>query len=109
MPKYFVTKCSSYFRVIPLLQIGYQLLGITRFGTFVDYSSMTDRELKRYMLDHHHDDEAFYAYMERRTARPNRTTISHDDPDWEAKITVNTEKQIQEGFAPMEVGERNKK
>lgn len=72
-----------------------------------DYSSMTDRELKRYMLDHRQDDEAFYAYMDRRAARPDRTTISYNEPDWEAKITVNIEKQIQEGFVPMEVGERN--
>ena len=73
----------------------------------VNYSSMTDRELRRYMLDHRQDDEAFYAYMDRRAARPTTEVIVPDDPQWEVKITANIERQIREGFRPMEVGEKN--
>jgi hypothetical protein len=73
----------------------------------VDYSSMSDRELKRYMLDHRQDNEAFYAYMDRRAARPAAETISPNDPDWDAKLSAAIERQIREGFIPMEVGDRN--
>ncbi len=46
---------------------------------------MTDRELKQYILVHHEDSSAFHAYLDRRHARPDRTTIQIDDPDWEKK------------------------
>lgn len=38
-----------------------------------DFDSMSDDTLKQYMLDHRDDDEAFYAYVDRVNARPNRT------------------------------------
>ena len=37
---------------------------------------MTDQELKRYMLDHRDDQEAFHAYMDRRNARPRKVLIT---------------------------------
>jgi hypothetical protein len=41
----------------------------------INYASMTDRELKEYLLAHRDDIEAFYAYMDRRHARPPQKPI----------------------------------
>ncbi|MGK7872500.1 MAG: hypothetical protein AB4426_04080 [Xenococcaceae cyanobacterium] len=60
----------------------------------IDYTVMTDQELKRYLLDHREDREAFYAYMDRRYTRPNREVISPDDPDWETKVIAIIRAQI---------------
>lgn len=73
-----------------------------------DYSSMTDRELRAYVLAHRQDDEAFYAYMDRVRARPG-IVISPDDPEAEAKSVAAIQKQIQNGKPPSKVGERNLK
>lgn len=45
----------------------------------VDYNAMSDQELKRYMLDHRDDQEAFYAYMERRHQRPKKVLITAEE------------------------------
>ncbi|AFZ33626.1 hypothetical protein Glo7428_5251 (plasmid) [Gloeocapsa sp. PCC 7428] len=45
----------------------------------VNYNSMTDEELKRYMLDHRDDEKAFYAYMDRRHARPKKALITAEE------------------------------
>ena len=52
----------------------------------VNYAAMSDRELKRYILTHRDDREAFYAYMDRRRSRPRQVTIKLDDPAWQEKI-----------------------
>jgi hypothetical protein len=35
----------------------------------VDYAAMSNRELKRYFLEHREDEVAFQAYLERRRAQ----------------------------------------
>lgn len=60
----------------------------------VDYTTMTDQELKLYILDHREDQEAFHAYMDRRYARSNREAISPDDPEWKSKALSNIKKQL---------------
>lgn len=45
----------------------------------IDYNSMSDEELKRYMLDHRDDEKAFYAYMDRRHARPKKVLITAEE------------------------------
>lgn len=45
----------------------------------VDFNKMTDQELKRYMLDHRDNQEAFYAYMDRRHARPKKVLITAEE------------------------------
>ena len=45
----------------------------------VDYNAMSNRELKRYMLDHRDDEKAFSAYMDRRHARPKKVLITAQD------------------------------
>ena len=52
----------------------------------VNYATMSDRELKRYILTHRDDREAFYAYMDRRHSRPHKVSIKLDDPAWQEKI-----------------------
>lgn len=37
-----------------------------------NYSTMSDQELKRYMLEHRNDQEAFHAYMDRVYTRPHQ-------------------------------------
>lgn len=61
-----------------------------------DYDSMSDSELKRYFLDHREDQAAFYAYMDRRHARPQREIISPDDPDWQQKVIASIKRQMGE-------------
>ena len=60
----------------------------------INYGAMSDRDLKRYFLEHRDDQAAFHAYMDRRYARPNRISISPDDPDWETKIRASIEAQM---------------
>ena len=60
------------------------------------FDSMSDSELKRYFLDHREDTAAFYAYMDRRYARPNRQVIAPDDPEWQQKVITNIKKQLGE-------------
>ncbi len=62
---------------------------------FKDYDSMSDSELRRYFLEHR-DDESFHAYMDRRHARPNRTSISPNDPQWQQKVIASIKKQLGE-------------
>lgn len=54
--------------------------------TEVNYAAMSDRELKRYILSHRNDQDAFHAYMDRRRSRPHETAIKLDDPAWEEKM-----------------------
>ena len=72
-----------------------------------DYSSMSDRELRHYMLKHRHNDEAFYAYMDRRNARPDRRAISLDNPEGEVELDAVIRQQIDAGLPPRKVGARN--
>jgi hypothetical protein len=62
--------------------------------TKVNYAAMSDQELKRYILTHRDDQEAFHAYMDRRRSRPRRTAINFDDPDWENKIVSVIQAQL---------------
>ncbi len=36
----------------------------------INYDAISDRELKRYFLNHRHDESAFQAYLERRRKYP---------------------------------------
>ena len=60
----------------------------------VNYAAMSDRQLKQYILSHRDDREAFYAYIDRRHSRPNKLTIKFDDPDWEEKIVLAIQTQL---------------
>ncbi len=62
--------------------------------TNVNYTAMSDQELKRYILTHRDDQEAFHAYMDRRRSRPRGTVVNFDDPDWENKIVSAIQAQL---------------
>jgi hypothetical protein len=52
----------------------------------INYAKMSDQELKQYLMAHKDDQDAFYAYMDRRHSRPNKVSIAYDDPEWDNKI-----------------------
>jgi hypothetical protein len=62
----------------------------------VNYATMTDEQLKRYLLDHRNDREAFHAYLDRRHAQ-DRPIIAHiDDPDFNTKLQTAVNAQMQQ-------------
>lgn len=60
----------------------------------INYTAMSDRELKRYILTHRDDREAFYAYMDRRRSRPRKAIVKLDDPAWQEKIISAIQVQL---------------
>lgn len=61
----------------------------------VDYASMTDRELKKYFLEHRDDEVAFQAYLERRRRQSSGVIAKVGDPDFEAKIEAALGQKLQ--------------
>jgi hypothetical protein len=62
--------------------------------TQINYATISDSELKHYLVTHKDDQEAFYAYMDRRHSRPNRVSIKLDDPAWEEKVLSAIQAQL---------------
>ncbi|KYC39216.1 hypothetical protein WA1_31205 [Scytonema hofmannii PCC 7110] len=60
----------------------------------VNYAAMSDRELKRYFLEHREDEAAFQAYLERRR-RGARVIAKLGDPDFDAKIEAAIHQKLQ--------------
>lgn len=60
----------------------------------INYAAMTDQELKQYFLEHRDDVSAFHAYMDRRYARPSAPGIHPDDPDFEEKLRLAIQQQV---------------
>ncbi|MEH2274943.1 MAG: hypothetical protein V7K40_09185 [Nostoc sp.] len=60
----------------------------------VNYTAMSNQELKSYLLTHRDDKEAFYAYMDRRKSSPRDAAIKLNDPAWEEKILAVIQKQL---------------
>ncbi len=54
----------------------------------VNYDAMSDRELKRYFLNHRHDESAFQAYLERRRRYPQAIIAKVGEPDFDLKIQL---------------------
>lgn len=65
--------------------------------TEVNYTAMSDRELKQYILTHRDDREAFYTYMDRRHSRPRQTAVELNDPDWQEKMVSVIDRQLAAG------------
>ena len=55
--------------------------------TTVEYQSMNLDELRRYMLAHREDQEAFQVYVDRSKAEGRMVTLNMDDPNWEEQLT----------------------
>ncbi|MBW4516795.1 MAG: hypothetical protein KME11_16415 [Timaviella obliquedivisa GSE-PSE-MK23-08B] len=60
----------------------------------INYAEMSDQELKHYLVKNRDDQAAFYAYLDRRQARSNKTIIELDDPDWQEKIVAVIREQL---------------
>jgi hypothetical protein len=61
----------------------------------IDFASMTDRDLKQYIMTHPHDQAAFHSYIDRREARAEEFTILEpDDPDLGSKFVMAVQRQI---------------
>lgn len=59
----------------------------------VNYAAMSDRELRRYFLEHRQDRAALQAYLERRR-RSVQVITTVDDPDFDAKIQAAIHQQV---------------
>ena len=45
----------------------------------VNYSEMSDQELKQYLLQHKDDQDAFYTYLDRKQKRPKQVIIGANE------------------------------
>jgi hypothetical protein len=52
----------------------------------VNYTAMSDKDLKQYFLQHRDDKLAFQAYLDRFSERPRQIITTVDDPDFKVKI-----------------------
>jgi hypothetical protein len=64
----------------------------------IDYATMSDQELKRYMLAHREDEQAFHAYMDRRKSRAHRVVIHPDQSDWQEQFQIMIQRQARRGL-----------
>jgi hypothetical protein len=62
----------------------------------LNYATMTDEQLKRYLLDHRDDRDAFHAYLDRRHTQPRPIIAQLDDPDFETKLQTAVKAQMQQ-------------
>ncbi len=62
----------------------------------VKYDAMSDRELKRYFLEHRDDKAALQAYLDRRRNRSSKIITKVGDPDFDIKIQAAIRQQIQD-------------
>jgi hypothetical protein len=62
----------------------------------VDYAAMSDRELKRYFLEHRDDEVAFQEYLERRRRRSSGVIAKVNDPDFDSKIETAILQKLQQ-------------
>jgi hypothetical protein len=60
----------------------------------INYAAMSDKELKRYFLQHREDKIALQTYLDRLSNRPREIITTVDDPDFDAKIQAAILQQI---------------
>ena len=61
----------------------------------VNYTALSDQELRQYFLLHREDKLALRAYLERLGDLPRTVITTVDDPDFDAKIHAAVLKQMQ--------------
>ena len=61
----------------------------------VNYTALSDQELRQYFLLHREDKLALQANLERLGDRPRTVIATVDDPDFDAKIHAAVLKQMQ--------------
>ncbi len=62
----------------------------------VDYSAMSDQELKQHFLKHREDKVALQTYLRRLGERSHEVITTVDDPEFDTKIQAAILKQLQE-------------
>ncbi len=62
----------------------------------INYTAMSDKELRQYFLQHREDKVALRAYLDRLSDRPRNVITTVDDPDFDAKIQAAILHQMQE-------------
>ena len=60
----------------------------------VDYTRMSDADLKQYFLKHRGNKSAFQAYLDRINQRPLRVIASPDDPDFDQKVQAAIQQKL---------------
>jgi predicted metal-dependent RNase len=61
----------------------------------IDYSLMSDDELRQFFLQNRQDRTAFEAYMDRLNQRPRKIIASPGDPDFEQKIQAAIRRKLE--------------
>ena len=61
----------------------------------VNYTALSDQELRQYFLLHRENKLALQAYLERLGDRPRAVITTVDDPDFDAKIHAAVLKRMQ--------------
>lgn len=61
----------------------------------INYTAMSDEELRRYFLRHREDKMALRAYLDRLRDCPRKIITTVDDPDFDTKIQAAILRQIQ--------------
>ncbi|ACB49616.1 unknown [Crocosphaera subtropica ATCC 51142] len=56
----------------------------------INYTKMSDQQLKQYLIEHKNDKEAFYAYLDRKQQQPKQVIIGIDELD-----SLTSEQQIE--------------
>jgi len=60
----------------------------------INYTAMSDQELREYFLKHREDKAALQAYLQRRRERSLEVITTVDDADFDAKIQAAIRQQI---------------
>ncbi|NEQ76879.1 MAG: hypothetical protein F6K23_29960 [Okeania sp. SIO2C9] len=62
----------------------------------INYSAMTDKELRQYFIKHREDKVALQAYLDRLSRHPYQKVITTlDDPDFDEKIQAAIRDQME--------------
>lgn len=61
----------------------------------IDYSAMSDTELKQYFLKHRRDQAAFQAYLDRINQRPLRIIASPSEPNFDKKVQLAIRQKLE--------------
>jgi hypothetical protein len=61
----------------------------------VNYTTMSDHELRQYFLRHRGDKQALRAYLDRLNEHPREVITTVDDPDFDTKIQAAMLRQMQ--------------
>jgi hypothetical protein len=61
----------------------------------INYSAMSNDELKQYFLKHRGDQAALQTYLDRINQRPLRIIASPNDPDFDEKVQASIRQKLE--------------